>query len=415
MGLGDTLGGLDLSRDTVHGDVQLNPFQGNFNANPWANNSGQGGAAPVDPSLYQYGGNPGAAQQWENQFGQSANDEQAAQKANQAQLGQFYQGQLSGTGPSLAAQQAKASTDQSIAAQQATAASARGTLGQAGAQMQAAALGAQARQAGAQQAVQGRVAEEYAAAQGLQGLAGQEQQGALGWTGEQQGVAGGQIGANVAQGNYQLGQGSQAQQGSEYGSSQPVQLAGALIGAGGAALSADADLKEPGGGAAITMREEKSVDGRPFTLIIDRTTGDMEKMATVKLTPEERKRAEAPHGAGPLAATDPRRQHTTFSDMAMGNGLGAALPPPAAPMTLGPRGRGVPMAAPMAAPNPYAQQIRAAMPQAAPIVQPLPIANPQTGRLFAADVDMGAPEPKKRATKLSDLLREELNPYLRAG
>ena len=307
-------------------------------------------------------------------------------------------------------------TDQSIAAQQATAASAHGSLGQAGAQMQAASLGAQARQAGAQQAVQGRIAEEYNAARGLGALAGQEQQGALGWTGMQQGVAGGAQAGGIAQGNYALGQGAQAQQGSEYGGQQLVSLAGAAMGAGAAAMAADADLREPGGHAGITMREEKLTDGRPFTLIVDRMTGTMEKMATKPLTAEERKQAEAPHGAGPLAAADPRRQHTTFSDMSMGGGLGAALPPPAAPATLGPRGRGVPMAAPMAAPNPYAQQIRAAMPQpqAAPIVQPLPIANPQTGRLFAADMDMAA-EPKKRATKLSDLLQPEHNPYLRAG
>ncbi len=363
LGIGrDEPGDLDLSKDTTHGDVQLNPFAPNFNANPFANNNGQSGAAPVNYGDYQYGNNPGDtnANNLANTYGMESSQERGQANMGQEQLGNFYQGQLSGTGPSLAALQAKQSTDQTLQAQQAAAASAKGSLGAAGAQEQAGMGAAAAEQAGAQAAVQGRVGEEYNAASGLQGLAGQEQQAGLGWAGAQQGVYQGEEQAKEAQGNYELGQGAQAQQGSEYGSSMFSNAIGAIAGGAGSAASspggasaADADLIEPGGGAGETLREERATKGHPgWVLMVDHQTGEMSKVATEPLTPEEHAQARGEHGAGPL--NSPHRDHTNFNDLAMSGtvaGSGGGWSGPAAysgpgpagiqprATTLGPRGR----------------------------------------------------------------------------
>jgi hypothetical protein len=321
LGMGqDEPGDLDLSKDTRHGDVQLNPFQANFNANPFSGNKGQSGASPVNYGDYQYGNNPGDAKAnaLASQYGSQSAQQYGASLAGQGQLGNFYVGQLNGTGPNLSAQY----TDQSLAAQQAAAASAKGSLGQAGAQEQAGMAATQARQAGAQAAVQ----EKYNAAQGLAGLSATQQQASQGWAGQQQNVWTGEQNAKNAQGNYELGQGAQAQQGSEYGGSQLTSLAGAAFGAAGAAAGADADLIEPGGGAGETLREERATKGHPgWVLMVDHQTGEMSKVATTPLTPEEHAQARGEHGAGPL--NSPQRDHTDYHDLGMGTpSTGLAAP-----------------------------------------------------------------------------------------
>jgi hypothetical protein len=73
---------------------------------------------------------------------------------------------------------------------------------------------------------------------------------------------------------------------------------------------ADADLKEPGGNAQWTLREEND-----FLLARNQRTGKNYKVAMEHLTPLEEKQAQAPHGAGPMGADDPNRQRTEVSDM----------------------------------------------------------------------------------------------------
>jgi len=98
-----------------------------------------------------------------------------------------------------------------------------------------------------------------------------------------------------------------------------LSAAGAI---GAAALAADADLVEPGGGAHWTLREEPG-----FLLAKDQVSGEMGKVHLDPLSEKERHMAQGPHGAGPLGANDPRRQRTPFySDMQLQypGGLGAA-------------------------------------------------------------------------------------------
>jgi hypothetical protein len=64
----------------------------------------------------------------------------------------------------------------------------------------------------------------------------------------------------------------------------------------------DAHLQEPGGPAAWTLREEPN-----FILAKNDRTGDMQKVKTEPLSPQDKKQAEAPHGAGPI-----------YSDMCLG-------------------------------------------------------------------------------------------------
>lgn len=368
----------------------------------------------VNPNAYQYGGAPGGATGF-NQYLQGLAGSQAAQQGAQiqnqydprdqaqvqgtlGQLSNFYTGQMNGTGPSLAAQQAQAAMDQSIQAQAAMANSARGGLSGAAAQMQAAQSGAAAQQAAAQQAVQGRIQEEYNAAQGMQGVGqlgeGEQQINAqtayeqaalqqqqqdinarmgLGYAGLENSVNTEQLNAQMQQqaqmsGNY-LGASGMGMQQSQFNTTNANNmLMGGLGAASGLLLAAaDADFQEPAPGeigrkggrgfadadmhppAHLTLREENTVDGAPFLAIADQNTGVVRKLATLPLTHAEAARVAAPHGAGPIFAQGAARAHTTFHDMPMA---------PQAPMTLGPRGR-------MSAPAPMmGQPARPMMPQA---------------------------------------------------
>jgi len=158
-----------------------------------------GRGAPVDPNAYNYGGGAGGADYYTsqyNQMAQQAMQRQGAQINNQydardqsnaqgvmgqyGQLGNYYQGVLNGTRPSLANAQMQASTDQSINAQMAMANSSRGGLSGALAQRQAANQGSQMLQNAAQQSMIGRIQEEQGAAQGMSGMLQNQGQFALG-------------------------------------------------------------------------------------------------------------------------------------------------------------------------------------------------------------------------------------------
>ncbi len=386
----------------------------------------------VDPNAYQYGGKQGGAQQ-QNQYYQGLAGAQAAQQGAQiqnqydprdqaqvqgtlGQLGSFYQGQMNGTGPSLAAQQAKASMDQSLQAQMAAANSARGGLSGAAAQMQAAQSGAAAQQAAAQQSVQGRIQEEYNAAQGMQGVgqlsegeqninaqtayqqaALQQQQqdinarSALGYAGLENQVNTEQMNAQMQQqaqmsGNY-LGASGMGMNQSQFNTTNNENMAmGGLGAAAGLALAfADADLQEPGGDAHWTLREEPD-----FILAVNQRTGRMGAIDPRPLTDREFNQAMAKHGAGPLGGDDPRRQRTTFSDMPIGGAMMAPQPvigrpgtPAVGPVMQQPRpapvGGGMPMR-PM--PGAYAPPQQMAPPPGLGAARPMPRVMP--------DMDLGA-------------------------
>lgn len=344
----------------------------------------------VDPNAYQYGGKQGGAQAFNNQL-QAANAKQQATQGAWIQnqydsrdqsnvqntlggLGQFYQGQLNGTGPSLASAQMQQATDQSIAAQAAGAASARGTLGGALAARQAGMTAAGMEQNAAAQSMQGRIQEEYNAAQGMQGLGNayegeqqinantaaqqaqlqQQQQdinarSGLGYAGLENQVNAEQLGAQEQQqaqmsGNYLAASGMGMNQ-SQFNTTQNTNLALGGLGAGLGLVAAfgDADFQEPGVGrglgsnyvrrsyadadtsgqpAHLTLREEKSVDGRPFLAVADQNTGALAKVQMAPLTSAEHRQVMAPHGAGPLLAPMSQRAHRVAHDFDPTYGLG---------------------------------------------------------------------------------------------
>ena len=379
----------------------------------------------VNPNAYQYGGQAGGAAAFNQQLSGLAAaqaQQQGAQIQNQydprdqaqmqgvlGSLGNFYQGQLNGTGPSLASAQMQQATDQSIAAQMAAANSARGSLAGASAMRGASQQAAAMQQGAAQQAMQGRIQEEYNAAQGMQGV-GQlslgEQQANMQMAAQQaqlqeeqqkinaaaaQGYAGMENQTNVEQMNAQMAQ--QAQESQDYlaasgmgmnqsqfntQQSNNMMMGGLGLGAGLLLAMADADFVEPPGAdqrpAHDTLREQRTVDGRPFIAIADQNTGVVEKLATKPLTHAEARRVAEPHGAGPIFAQGAARAHTTFHDM------------PMAPMTLGPRGMpaaappmggGVPVRAPGPAPGAGGVPPRALMPVGG--MPRMPVAMPGAG------------------------------------
>ena len=325
---------------------------------------GATGAGINDPTVngnaYQYGGKQGGAAAQNAQY-QGLAAAQAAQQGAQiqnqydprdqsqvqgtlGQLGSFYQGQMNGTGPSLASAQMQQATDQSIAAQMAAANSARGGLAGAAAQRQASQQGAAMQQNAAQQSMQGRIQEEYNAAQGMQGVGqlSEGEQNINAQTAYQQAALQQQqqdINARSALGYGQLEnqvnteqlnaqQQQQAQQSSNYlaasgmGMNQSQfntnQTTNEVLGgieAGGMLLAAaaDADLQEPGGPAHWTLREEDN-----YILAKNQRTGEMRALATRPLTDREFNQAMSKHGAGPLGGEDPRRMRTTFHDFQMG-------------------------------------------------------------------------------------------------
>lgn len=70
----------------------------------------------------------------------------------------------------------------------------------------------------------------------------------------------------------------------------------------------DAKLREPGGGAGWTLREEPD-----FILAKNESTGEMRKLQTQSLSGSEHKQALAPHGAGPISQTN-----GSYGDMYLG-------------------------------------------------------------------------------------------------
>lgn len=76
---------------------------------------------------------------------------------------------------------------------------------------------------------------------------------------------------------------------------QPKPTTNFMQGNGAPQTFSDAKLKEPGGPAEWTLREEPN-----FILAKNDRTGEMQKVKTEPLSPKEMKEAEAPHGAGPM-------------------------------------------------------------------------------------------------------------------
>jgi hypothetical protein len=334
-------------------------------------------APQVNSNAFQYGGGAGGAQGQQNLYQAQASNAQGRQGAQinntydsrdqsavqgtlggMSSLGSYYQGVMNGTQPSLAQAQMQQSTDQNINAQMAMAHSTGGALASAAANRNASNYGQNAMNQAAQQSMIGRIQEEQNAASGMSNLL--QNQGQLG-LGEQglnagQALAQAQLQQNQNSLNDQMTLGSQgmanqiglaqlqaqmqqqslqsqnqlsseglAAQQAQANAANNANLLGGVAGAvGGALLAADADLKEPGGGAHWTLREEPD-----FILAKNQRTGELRKVATQPLSDEEMRQAMARHGAGPLGSADPRRQRTTFSDLTMANPqMAVAMPPP---------------------------------------------------------------------------------------
>jgi len=279
-------------------------------------------------------------------------------------LGSFETSIANGTGPNLAQAQMNASTDQNIAAQQAAAHSATGSLASSAANRNASTQGVAMGQGAAEQSAIDTINQQTAAAgaagslYGAQGnVYGQEgtqaqgmsaideqtalanQQAAqqtalanqgtdLNYAGMQANVYGQQLAGNEAQANNALGLSGQGLTQQQITNQQNDAMLGAGTSGAGALLSlgllaaADADLQEPGGTAAWTLREESGGPGHdPFILALDRQKGRALKLATEPLSRSEHEQAfREPHGAGPLGEDDPRRQHTVANDMQMAQG-----------------------------------------------------------------------------------------------
>lgn len=342
-----------------YGQGQSNPNSGQWN-----------GAAPAyvaGNNAYQYGGYQGgaaAAEQGYAQAGQAALNQQAAQINNpyaaadraavtgnmgsEGSLAAMYANMAQGKGPNLAQAQLNQATDQSIQAQLAAARSGPGgALGAAGAARGAQMSGVQTQQANAQQAAIANIQQQQMAAQAAAGLYGQvgsqagqlqqfsqgaaaqqaqlqEQQQALG---AQTGLGYAGLGANVAQAQLGAQQNQQtanlqsaglAQNQQQFNTNQNNQMIGTGLAAAGTALAfLDADFQEPRGPAHLTLREERSVDGKPFLAIADQQTGRVGKLAVDSLTPEEHHRVMEPHGAGPLFAPPGRRAAVVAHDLGL--------------------------------------------------------------------------------------------------
>jgi hypothetical protein len=307
-----------------------------------------GGAPNQNPNAFNYGGSAGGAQAAQNQYAQQ---QQLAQNAAapQSVIGspayKYYQQQLAMTPESannLGTAELNQATAQGIAAQRAQAASAGGSLGGALASRNAAQQGVASQNAANQQAAINTIQQQQQAAGQLQqagqyqaGL--QEQQNALNantglaYAGLGQNVAQSQLAAQEAGQQYNLQQAAQNNQSAQFNAKQNQNLAGAVGGAIGQGLSAigsffDADFKEPGGGAAFTIREERGGPHHaPFLAVIDRTTGRAGKIQPAPLSPEEHAQLYAPHGAGPLDS--PQRMRTEVHDMGLGAGATGGAPP----------------------------------------------------------------------------------------
>ena len=319
----------------------------------------------MDPNAFHYGGSASSAQNAQNQFmnqGEELSGRDAPQIQNQYDardqgnvqnsmsgqggLAGYYQGQMNGTGPSLAAMQSSASTEEGLAAQQASANSAHGSLSGALAQRGAQTAGTAANQSNAYNAMVGRTQEANNAANGLanvynqqgqlglqeQGLnAGQAQNQAQLQAGQnalnQQGLLGSQqmaqnIGLADQQGaeNYQTSSSqaiqaaqNQQQQNNQFNASQQSNMVGGAIGAISSLF--DADMQEPGPKGehsknGFILREESGGSNHdPFILAYSKQSGKAMKLDMKPLTPSEQHQAAQPHGAGPLGADQRPQDH----------------------------------------------------------------------------------------------------------
>lgn len=239
----------------------------------------------------------------------------------------------SGQGPSAAADLLAAQTAKTQANANALASSGSGSQGQGEARRNAMMLGANATQ---------DLGAQAAAARSKEQLGGESLYGQLAGESRAQDIQNAQLGLQSQLGvaNIGLQQQSLNQQASEFNSAQNQQMLSSMAGlAGGAMLafadgdmggppgagaSPNGDFKEPGGPAHWTLREEKD-----YILAVNQRTGQMYKLATQPLSPEEQKQAMAPHGAGPLGANDPRRQSKPMADGDLGSrGAQGPIPGP---------------------------------------------------------------------------------------
>ena len=273
--------------------------------------------------------NQAGAQAWQGNPG-DANANQGAEQAAQG----LELAQANGTGPSQAVEMLKAQTAAAQNNANAIASSGSGSSGQGIQRRNAMMAGAGATQALGGQAAAARAGEQQAAIQGLGNMANQSRGLDLQASG---------INANQADTQAQLteqqninNQGVQSQQqGANAGTLGNLASAAAsaapllMMSDRNAKVgieAADADLQEPpnphdpGDEAHISLREEPSVDGKPFLLTFDHQTGRAYKPLMQELSPEEERVAfERPHGAGEFGSPD--RQRTEVHDFDLGKGL----------------------------------------------------------------------------------------------
>jgi hypothetical protein len=282
-------------------------------------NVNQPGAQINQDPATAWQGNPGAA-----------NGNQAAQQTAQG----LELAQAEGTGPSAATELLKQQTAQAQNNANALASSGAGASGQGVARRNAMLAGVNATQNLGGQAAAARAGEQQAGVQGLgnmsnqargldlqasginANLAAQQAQLAQQQNIENQGVAAQQQGANA---------GTLGNLASAAASAAPLLMMSdknAKVGI----EAADADLREPpnpadpGDEAHLSLREEPSVDGKPFLLTYDHQTGRAYKPLMQELSPEEERVAfDRPHGAGDFGSPD--RQRTVVHDFDLVKGL----------------------------------------------------------------------------------------------
>jgi hypothetical protein len=281
-----------------------------------------GGVAgsPATHGLFGIGGSPGSpAQIGIDQVNQYAGQAQGAINQEEGTLG-LAQQMAEGKGPSAATAMLKQQSAQTQAATNAMASSGTGQAGQGAARRQAMMQGATAQQTLAGQAATARA---------------QEQIGAIGQSANIEGNIEGQNQAlgtmygnlSTGQANIDSGHAADAQQASQAANQSAMQgissgagaVAGLMLAAADGDMGGDGvpvgqkDFVEPNrpaqDAAHWTIREEKN-----FLLAKNQRTGQMYKLATVPLSPQEHRQALAPHGAGPLGANDPRRQRSQMAD-----------------------------------------------------------------------------------------------------
>ena len=241
----------------------------------------------------------------------------------------YNAGVLTGKQPSASQLAGQAQTKQMTSANDALANSAKGTAGGGNAAKNAMSANASGSAQIAGNTAAGTAAEKATAAGGL-GTSGYEQGG--------QNLQQQSLNMQQAMTPAQIAMANRSQ--NMAANQQNVQNVGNLMSMGGSAIgglamlsdanaktgiqAADADLQEPpnrsdpGDEAHLSLREEPSVDGKPFLLTFDHQTGRAYKAAMQPLSPEEEKVAfDRPHGAGEFGSPD--RQRTEVGDLKFGD------------------------------------------------------------------------------------------------